>query len=620
MKNRVFQDIQNLITENKFTDAVRMIKDETSSSSDISIHNKYISLFSQIPQSHIKAVPLKITILTTSTMDIFKNILSFWFFLEGFKVDFLILQNSEMKLCLANNIEKITDFKSDFIWLFTSSRDLKFSATSYRKSNQDVLNSNYLSDIKELWSKIKKSFCCSIIQNNFELPIVRQLGNAEVNDSCGITTFVLLLNQKLSVESKKNSVYIFDQAYIASFCGLKNWYDTRFWYYSRHSFNLNFSGIVSYNFVKLISAIKGNSKKGIILDLDDTIWGGIVGELGVNGINLDSQSPEGAAFLDFQKYVLNLKQRGIIIAVCSKNDINIAKTPFQKHSNMLLTLDDISCFMSNWRPKIENIKIISEKLNISIDSLVFIDNDPVERFLAKESMPELTVPNLPQDPTEFVLFLEGMNLFETSRLSAEDTNRTKYYNENKKRLASKDQINNIKNFLRDLSMTANCIPITKEISQRVHQLINKTNQFNLTLSRSSEEDLNKLLNDSNFICYAFNLNDKFGSNGIVSSVLLKKTANKTLSIHSWVMSCRVFSRTLEYFIFNFILKLAKEQNFSRLEGTFVKTDKSNYSEQLFQSIGFRKVKELKNISKWDFKVSNKKNVYLQTFIKTDPAK
>ncbi len=339
----------------------------------------------------------------------------------------------------------------------------------------------------------------------------------------------------------------------------------------------------------IVSALRGQFKKCLILDLDNTVWGGVIGDDGLEGIQLGHGLGIGKAFTEFQMWVKKLKQRGIIICVASKNNEETAKEPFEKHPDMILKLEDIAVFMANWETKVDNIRAIQQILNIGFDSMVFLDDNPFERNMVRENIPGITVPELPEDPGEYLEFLYGENLFETVSYSGLDKDRTKQYQVEAQRVSLQKTFANEADFLKSLNMVSVVSGFTKFNTPRVAQLSQRSNQFNLRTVRYTEADIEVLAADKDVIDLSFTLEDKFGDNGLISVVIMKKQDEETLFVDTWFMSCRVLKRGMENFTLNTMVDQAKLRGFKRIIGEYLPTPKNKMVELHYPNLGFTKM-------------------------------
>jgi FkbH-like protein len=337
--------------------------------------------------------------------------------------------------------------------------------------------------------------------------------------------------------------------------------------------------------VDIIAAINGQFKKCLVLDLDNTIWGGIIGDDGLENIAIGALGI-GKAFTEFQYWVKKLKNRGIILAVCSKNTEAIAKEPFEKHPDMVLHLEDIAVFVANWENKVDNIRHIQRVLNIGFDSMVFLDDNPFERNMVREALPALTVPELPVDPAEYLEYLYQLNLFETASFSDADADRTQQYQVAAARQAVQNEFKNEEDFLRSLDMVSLVEPFNKFNTPRVAQLSQRSNQFNLRTVRYTDQDIELISKSDDHFTFAFTLEDKFGDNGLISIIVLKKETHDTLFIETWLMSCRVLKRGMENFVLNTVTGFAKQAGYNYLKGEYLPSPKNEMVKEHYKNLGF----------------------------------
>ena len=347
--------------------------------------------------------------------------------------------------------------------------------------------------------------------------------------------------------------------------------------------------IVASRIVDIIDAVVGSVCKCLVLDLDNTLWGGVVGDDGVSGIHLGHGLGIGKAFTEFQAWVKKLQERGIIICVVSKNNEETAKEPFEKHPDMVLHLSDIAIFIANWENKVDNIRQVQRILNIGFDSMVFIDDNPFEREMVRKGIPEIIVPEMPSDPALYLEYLYSLNLFETASYSTEDGNRTRQYQQEAERTAVMKTFKDENDFLMSLDMRSTVEGLTDFNLPRVAQLSQRSNQFNLRTVRYTEADLLNMVNDNAFIPLTFTLDDRFGDNGLVSVVILRQTAPDTLFIDTWIMSCRVLKRGMEQFVMNTVVDEARRAGCRLIVGEYIPTPKNKLVEHLLPDMGFEQI-------------------------------
>lgn len=363
----------------------------------------------------------------------------------------------------------------------------------------------------------------------------------------------------------------------------------------------------------IIACIEGKFKKCLILDLDNTVWGGVVGDDGWENIQVGHGLGIGKAFSEFQQWVKKLKNRGIIICVCSKNDEDKAKEPFEKNPEMVLKLDDISVFVANWENKADNIRTIQSILNIGFDSMVFLDDNPFERNMVRENVPSVTVPELPEDPGEYLEYLYTQNLFETASYSSADKDRTKQYQVEAQRVATAKKFTNEGDFLKSLEMVSEVSGFTSFNTPRVAQLSQRSNQFNLRTVRYTEDQITAIENDPKQKGFAFTLEDKFGDNGLIAVVILQEKDSETLFIDTWFMSCRVLKRGMENFTLNTVVEFAKANGYKKIIGEYLPTPKNGMVAEHYTSLGFMKL-EGTETAQWELDVESYQN--RECYIKT----
>lgn len=357
--------------------------------------------------------------------------------------------------------------------------------------------------------------------------------------------------------------------------------------------SLDHIAIVTSNIADIICAILGNIRKCLILDLDNTLWGGIIGDDGVENIQIGSLGI-GKAFTRLQQWAKLLKERGILLAICSKNEEKTAKDPFLNHPEMVLRLEDLAIFIANWEPKSENIKRIQNILNIGFDSMVFIDDNPAEREEVKTALPDITVPDLPVDPVDYLDYLLSLNLFETASASSEDTARTEKYQAEAKRISTETSFKDQNEFLKSLQMCGKVEGVTPFNTPRIAQLSQRSNQYNFRTIRYSEEEIAHYGKSPEKNILAFNLKDKFGDYGLICVVVLNVKTTE-LFIENWMMSCRVLKRGVEGLVLNVIAEFAKQKGLDYIVGEYLPSPKNVIVKDFFKDNGFTQLNNLWNL-------------------------
>lgn len=452
---------------------------------------------------------------------------------------------------------------------------------------------------------------CQILLSNFVEPIEDPLGNLEANYLFSQSQFYRLVNLEL-IRQRKPFVTIVDIEKLAACIGKNRWFDESSYFLSKMGFALENIGFFCDAFARQFEAFMGRPRKCIVLDLDNTLWGGIVGDLGYDGIMIDPNDAEGEAYLHFQRYLLSLKNRGIILAVCSKNDIENAKEPFEKNEKMVLKLTDISSFIANWNDKASNIKVIAEELNIGLDSIVFFDDNPTERALVKEFVPEVKVVDVPNDPAYYVRALDQSFCFEWNQITKEDISRVRTYSDNKVRTELLASCENYDEFLEKLEMQVTWESVSNITLPRFSQLTNKSNQFNLRTCRYSEAEIDEMRASNMYELYTVSLKDKFSNYGVIACVVLRFEEDSCL-IENWVMSCRVLKKTVENYTIHKIIEASKKRGVKEIKSEFIQSKKNGMVRDLYENLGFECIFDSENSKKY-LLGKNQLNSFQQKYI------
>ena len=390
----------------------------------------------------------------------------------------------------------------------------------------------------------------------------------------------------MQLATEEKNLFICDIASIQNQLGRNKMFDPAIYVSTELLLSIEALPHIASRTLDIICAIEGKAKKCLILDLDNTLWGGIVGDDGWEKLQIGHGLGIGKAFTELQLWLKKLKERGIILAVCSKNDEEKAKEPFVKNPEMVLRLDDIAVFMANWENKVDNIRTIQETLNIGFDTMVFLDDNPFERNMVSTHLPAITVPELPDDPACWLEYLYGLNLFETASYSREDEQRTRQYQMQAQRASAARMFTDESDFLKSLNMVSEVSSFTPFNTPRVAQLSQRSNQFNLRTIRYTEAQVVAIEEDENMIPFSFTLADRFGDNGLIGVIILQKQDVETLFIHTWFMSCRVLKRGMEDFMLNTIVAHAQQNGYTRLTAEYLPTPKNSMVANLYERLGF----------------------------------
>ena len=378
---------------------------------------------------------------------------------------------------------------------------------------------------------------------------------------------------------------LFDVAALAGLVGLARWHDVVQWNVAKVPFAQDILPLYAEHLVRLVAALRGKSRKCLVLDLDNTLWGGVIGDDGAAGLVLGNGSPIGEAFLDVQRVALRLRERGIILAVCSKNDEAVARSAFREHPEMLLREEHFAAFVANWTDKATNLETIASQLSIGLDSLVFLDDNPAERAQVRQVLPQVAIPELPEDPSLFGRILLGAGYFETVAFSQEDRDRAAQYQANSERAAARAGARDMTSYLKSLDMVASFKPFDDVGRARITQLINKSNQFNLTTRRYTEAEIETLEGDPDALTMQVRLSDRFGDNGIVS-IIIGRRDGPVMDIDTWLMSCRVLGRELEREVLNQIVEECRRRGLERLSGCFRPSGRNEMVRNHYRGLGF----------------------------------
>ena len=485
-----------------------------------------------------------------------------------------------------DSTSELYEYNPEIIIIFQSSHKLLAKYNKLKPNQQSTLAESQMSLIDSITASLGSKLSAKVVYYNY----------TEIDDSVfgnyanKIESSFLFQLRKLNYELMQFSVshagfYLCDISSIQNLHGKGYFFQTPVYINTEMVLSLDVVPEVASKTLDLIAAMNGRVNKCLILDLDNTLWGGVIGDDGIENIQIGSLGI-GKAFTEFQYWIKKLQNRGIILAVCSKNTESVAKDPFINHPDMVLRLDDIAVFVANWDNKADNIRLIQSILNIGFDSMVFLDDNPFERNIVRENVPGIIVPELPEDPADYLEFLYPLNLFETVSYSNEDSERTKQYQVEAQRSIMQKSFTNEDDFLKSLSMVSVVEAFTKFNTPRVAQLSQRSNQFNLRTVRYTEADIEMISTSGNFLTFAFTLEDKFGDNGLICVIILKKESESSLFIDTWFMSCRVLKRGMENFVLNTIVHSGLKHGYTTLKGEYIPTAKNGMVEDHYTGLGF----------------------------------
>ena len=486
--------------------------------------------------------------------------------------------------------ESLLAFAPDVVFVHTSNRNI----TNWPEMTDDEaavearLDAEYRK-FAAMWDSVREKFRCPIIQNNFEPPFYRLLGNLDAADPRGRTRFLTRLNERFAAYAASHEgFYINDLAYVAADYGLREFSNPLFWNMYKYAMCFEAIPAFAFNTANIIKSIFGKSKKALALDLDNTLWGGVVGDDGVDGIAIGQETGVSQSYYEFQAYLKQLKARGVILTVCSKNDRQNAIDGLN-HPEGALKPDDFIVIKANWENKDRNIVEIAQELNILPDSIVFADDNPAERAIVRAQVPGVTVPEL-EGVENYIAAIDRSGCFEVTSFTADDLKRNEMYKNNVQRAAQQAAFADYGEYLRSLEMTAIIDDFIPVYLERITQLSNKSNQFNLTTRRYTVAEMESVYHNPDYIRLYGKLIDKFGDNGVVS-VVIGRVEGKTLDLELWLMSCRVLKRDMELAMLDRLVERCRARGVETIYGNYYPTAKNNMVRELYGSFGFEKISE-----------------------------
>ncbi|MBR6935618.1 MAG: HAD-IIIC family phosphatase [Clostridia bacterium] len=481
---------------------------------------------------------------------------------------------------------ELDEFHPDIIFVHTSLRNINvgFPAMSDSREQVKELIDSQVKYFEGMWEKLRSKFNCPIIQNNFEMPFYRLLGNKDAQDYRGRTNFVTELNRRFyEYADEHNDFYIHDINYISAAYGLEQWSDPFYWYMYKYCLCLPAIPEFAFNLSNIIKSIFGKNKKALVLDLDNTLWSGVVGDDGVDGIDVGQETSVGQGFYEFQTYLKAHKQLGILLNVASKNDHENAIAGLN-HPSGVLKPDDFTIIKANWDAKSENLKKIASELSLLPESLVFVDDNPAEREIVRAYVPGVAVPEV-NKVEEYIRNIDRGGYFEVTTFSADDASRVEMYRQNIMRAQAQESFTDYNEYLLSLEMHADIKDFEPLYLARITQLTNKSNQFNLTTKRFTESEMEAVAADDKYVRLYGRLVDKFGDNGIVSVVIGRQEDN-ILHMELWLMSCRVLKRDMEQAMLDEVVRQAALRGIDEIRGYYYPTAKNKMVEKLYETFGF----------------------------------
>ena len=572
-----------------------------------------------LQRTNISFISKRIAILGGSTTHDIKDILELFLLNYGIEATFYESEYAQYWQDVMFDNPELIKFQPDIIYIHTSTRNIKnFPSVKDSVDEIDRLLDQAYRLFEALWQKIADTYHCPIIQNNFEQPFYRLMGNKDVSDIRGRLNFVNRLNERLYFYAQSHeNFYINDINYMASCYGLQKWSDPFYWHMYKYALAVPAIPELAYNIANIIKSIYGKNKKAFVLDLDNTLWGGIVGDDGPDRIEIGQETPVGQMYSEFQQYLKDHKDLGILLTVDSKNDEENALAGLNRPDSVLKP-EDFLVIKANWEPKDRNLTAIAKELNIGEDSLVFVDDNPAERHIVREQVPGAAVPDI-GTPEQYIQMLDRFGFFEVTNFSKDDLKRNAMYRANAARQRQEASFADYMEYLRSLEMKAEIQPFVPVYMARIAQLTNKSNQFNLTTRRCSLAEIEEIAGKPEYITLYGKLADRFGDNGVVSVVFGHeemqemvegpgngiRTASKgqgrpkgedqpgssVFHIDLWLMSCRVLKRDMEFAMMDELVKRCQERGIREIHGYYYPTAKNRMVKDFYGLQGFEKISE-----------------------------
>lgn len=540
-----------------------------------------------------KLLKKKIAILGGQTTQNIKLMLELFLLNYGISPDFYESEYNQWFEDGAFQNDELERFAPDIIYVCTCVRNITqfpemTDSLELVEQKCKVLYDRFVA----CWEHLSATYHCPIIQNNFEYPFFRLMGNKDASDIHGRVNFVTRLNWMFySYAQSREGFYICDVNYLSASYGLDNWSDPYYWHMFKYGVAVPAIPYLSFQVANIIKSLFGKNKKAFNLDLDNTLWGGVVGDDGSDNIEVGQETPMAQTFSEFQDYLKQHKQLGILLTVNSKNDEANALAGLARPDSVLHAEDFVS-IRANWDPKSQNLVETAGELSLLPESFVFVDDNPVERAIIERQVPGTAVPEL-TSPEHYIQLIDRSGFFEVTTLSKDDLNRTEMYKVNQQRNAMMASFENYEDYLLSLEMQAEIAPFVPAYMSRIAQLTNKSNQFNLTTRRLSQEEIEKMAGDERYLTLYGKLADKFGDNGVVSVVIGERNKRdpEELDIVLWLMSCRVLKRNMEFAMMDTLVEQAAAAGIRVINGFYYPTAKNGMVRDFYALQGFEKIKE-----------------------------
>lgn len=570
-----------------------------------------------LERTDIKYVEKKVAVLGGSTTHDIITVLELFLLNYGIKPTFYESEYAQYWQDVMFDNSELVEFQPDLVFVHTTSRNIKtYPQVMASEADVEQLVSSTFEHYRVMWDKLTDTFKCPIIQNNFEMPSYRILGNKDAVVHFGRGNFISELNRRFyEYANSHKDFYINDINYISACYGLQKWADPFYWHMYKYGLAVPAIPEFAFNLANIIKSIYGKNKKAFVLDLDNTLWGGIVGDDGPESIEIGQETSLGQIYSEFQEYIKAHKDIGVMLNVNSKNDYENAIAGLSRPDSVLKP-EDFIVIKANWNPKDMNTLDIAKELNIGTDSLVFVDDNPAERHIVASQIEGISVPEV-TTPESYIPIIDRSGFFEVTNFSEDDIKRNEMYKANIERKQQETSFADYGEYLKSLDMVAEIKPFSPVYMSRIAQLTNKSNQFNLTTKRCSQSDVENYAADENYITLYGKLEDKFGDNGVVS-VVFGHQDGEDFHIDLWLMSCRVLKRDMEYAMMDVLVSKCKERGINRLVGYYYPTAKNKMVKGFYEMQGFTLVSEDESGNTvWDMDVSQdyeEKNKYIKVVI------
>lgn len=552
---------------------------------------------------------IKVAVIGNCSTQFFSKAIEGFSKLEKLNINVLDADYNQIDAQLLDEYSEVFEFNPDNIILWLATEKLYEEFLDLPIEERNNFADSYIKKIMVYWNLVAQNSKARIIQPNFTEIDDKVLGNYSAKVDTSFTYQIRKLNFLLQEAMRENgNIYPLDLLSIQMKLGQERFFDAPLYYNAKMNIALDVLPYVAKAVTDILKSMAGKVKKCLVLDLDNTLWGGVIGDDGMSNIEI-GELGRGHVFTNFQRWIKQLKQCGIILAVCSKNNEEVALEPFEKHEEMVLRKDDISLFIANWNDKATNIKMIQESLNIGMDSIVFVDDNPFERNLVRQMISDIEVPELPEDPALYLDYLQSCNFFDTVSFTGKNADRTKQYQTEFERTKLQHTFESLDDYLKSLEMMGEAKAFEPARFARIAQLTQRSNQFNLRTIRYTEDEIKRIAEDKDYVTIYYTLKDKFGDYGLVSVVILKKVSGKELFVDTWLMSCRVLKRGMEEFVVNQMILAAKDNGFEKIIGEYIPTKKNMMVKDIYQSMGFKQYDENKYCI--DVKLYEEKSTFIK---------